>query len=153
MKKALKIFWLAIVLAFIYVPILVLAVYSFTDASMVGASGGFSFNNYINLFADEELRNMIFGTVALALICAAISTVLATMGAIGSYYSKRVPKTLLNTANQVPVVNADIVTGFSVCILLIVILRISKDTFIPLGIGHIVLTAPFVYLSILPKLK
>ena len=63
------------------------------------------------------------------------------------------PKTLLNTANQVPVVNADIVTGFSVCILLIVILRISKDTFIPLGIGHIVLTAPFVYLSILPKLK
>ncbi len=140
-------------LAFIYVPILVLAVYSFTDASMVGASGGFSFNNYINLFADEELRNMIFGTVALALICAAISTVLATMGAIGSYYSKRVPKTLLNTANQVPVVNADIVTGFSVCILLIVILRISKDTFIPLGIGHIVLTAPFVYLSILPKLK
>ena len=153
MKKALKIFWLVIVLAFIYVPILVLAVYSFTDASMVGASGGFSFNNYINLFADEELRNMIFGTVALALICAAISTVLATMGAIGSYYSKRVPKTLLNTANQVPVVNADIVTGFSVCILLIVILRISKDTFIPLGIGHIVLTAPFVYLSILPKLK
>ena len=153
MKKALKIFWLAIVLAFIYVPILVLAVYSFTDASMVGASGGFSFNNYINLFADEELRNMIFGTVALALVCSALSTVLATMGAIGSYYSKRVPKTLLNTANQVPVVNADIVTGFSVCILLIVILRISKDTFIPLGIGHIVLTAPFVYLSILPKLK
>ena len=120
---------------------------------MVGASGGFSFNNYINLFADEELRNMIFGTVALALVCSALSTVLATMGAIGSYYSKRVPKTLLNTANQVPVVNADIVTGFSVCILLIVILRISKDTFIPLGIGHIVLTAPFVYLSILPKLK
>lgn len=153
MKKAIRIVWLALVLAFIYIPILVLAVYSFTDASMVGGTGGFSFNNYINLFANDELRNMIFGTVALALICAAISTVLATMGAIGSYYSKRIPKTLLNTANQIPVVNADIVTGFSVCILLIVILRISKDTFIPLGIGHIVLTAPFVYLSILPKLK
>lgn len=153
MKKYLRIVWLAVVLAFIYVPILVLAVYSFTDATMVGAAGGFSFSNYINLFANEELRNMILGTVALALVCSAISTVLATMGAIGSYYSKRIPKTLINTANQVPVVNADIVTGFSVCILLIVILRISKDTFIPLGIGHIVLTAPFVYLSILPKLK
>ncbi|MDE6442131.1 MAG: ABC transporter permease [Clostridia bacterium] len=153
MKKYLRIIWLAVVLAFIYVPILVLAVYSFTDATMVGGVGGFSFSNYINLFANEELRNMIFGTVALALVCSAISTVLATMGAIGSYYSKRIPKTLINTANQVPVVNADIVTGFSVCILLIVILRISKDTFIPLGIGHIVLTAPFVYLSILPKLK
>lgn len=153
MKKATNIIWLALVLAFIYIPILVLAVYSFTDATMVGGTGSFSFKNYIHLFANEELRNMIFGTVALALVCSAISTVLATMGAIGSYYSKRISKALLNTANQVPVVNADIVTGFSVCILLIVILRISKDTFIPLGIGHIVLTAPFVYLSILPKLK
>ena len=96
---------------------------------------------------------MIFGTVVLAVVCAAISTVLATLGAIGSFYSKRIPKTLLNTANQVPVVNADIVTGFSICILLIVIMHADKDTFIPLGIGHIVLTAPFVYLSILPKLK
>ena len=154
MKKALRIFWLALVLAFIYVPVLVLAVYSFTDATIVGAGiGGFSFKNYINLFANEELRSMIFGTIALAFICACISTVLATFGAIGSFYSKKIPKALLNTANQVPVVNADIVTGFSICILLIVILRINKDSFIPLGIGHVVLTAPFVYLSILPKLK
>lgn len=154
MKKALNILWLALVLAFIYVPILVLTVYSFTDATMVGGSiGSFSFDNYINLFKNEDLRNMILGTVLLALVCAAISTVLATLGAIGSFYSKRVPKALLNTANQIPVVNADIVTGFSICILLIVIMHVSKDTFIPLGIGHIVLTAPFVYLSILPKLK
>ncbi len=154
MKKALNIIWLSIVLIFIYVPILVLAVYSFTDATMVGGDmGGFSFENYLNLFKNEELRNMIFGTLILAVVCAVISTLLATFGAIGAFYSKRVSKTLLNTANQVPVVNADIVTGFSICILLIVILRVSKDTFIPLGIGHVVLTAPFVYLSILPKLK
>ena len=96
---------------------------------------------------------MFFGTVLLALVCAAISTALATLGAIGSFYSKRVTKSMINAANQVPVVNADIVTGFSICILMIVILRADKDTFIPLGIGHVVLTAPFVYLSILPKLK
>ena len=96
---------------------------------------------------------MILGTVALAFVTATISTVLATFGAIGAFYSKKLPKTLLNTANRIPVVNADIVTGFSICILLIIILRVDKDTFIPLGIGHVVLTAPFVYLSILPKLK
>ncbi|MDE6586502.1 MAG: ABC transporter permease subunit, partial [Clostridia bacterium] len=118
-----------------------------------GGINSFSFANYINLFKNDELRNMIFGTVLLALISSAISTVLATLGAIGTFYSKKLPKTLINTANQVPVVNADIVTGFSICILLIVIMRVSKDTFIPLGIGHVVLTAPFVYLSILPKLK
>ena len=154
MKKALHIIWLVLVLLFIYVPILVLAVYSFTDATMVGGGiSGFSFENYINLFANDKLRNMIFGTVLLAVVCATISTILATFGAIGAYYSKKVPKTLLNTANQIPVVNADIVTGFSICILLIVLMGVSKDTFIPLGIGHIVLTAPFVYLSIIPKLK
>lgn len=154
MKKYLHILWLALVLLFIYIPILVLAVYSFTEATVVGGGmGGFSFENYINLFKNDELRSMIFGTVLLALICACISTVLATLGAIGTFYSKKLPKTMINSANQIPVVNADIVTGFSLCILLIVMLRIGKDTFIPLGIGHVVLTAPFVYLSILPKLK
>ena len=154
MKNAFKFIWLGVVLLFIYVPVAVLAVYSFTDAAMVGGNiGGFSFDNYLNLFKNEELRSMIFGTLVLAFVCAAISTVLATLGAIGSFYSKRITKSLINTANQIPVVNADIVTGFSVCILLIVILRIGKDTFIPLGVGHVVLTAPFVYLSIIPKLK
>lgn len=154
MKKFLRIFWLVLVLAFIYVPVLVLAVYSFTDASMVGAgASGVSFKNYVNLFANEGLRNMIFGTLVLALVCAAIATVLATFGAIGAFYSKRVTKSLINAANEIPVVNADIVTGFSVCILLIVMLHVGKDTFVPLGIGHVVLCAPFVYLSILPKLK
>lgn len=154
MKKALRIFWLVLVLLFIYIPIFVLALYSFTNASVVGTEiSGLSFENYANLFRNEELRNMIFGTVVLAVVCAVISTVLATLGAIGAFYSKKVPKALLNTANEIPVVNADIVTGFSICILLIVIMRVSKDTFIPLGIGHVVLTAPFVYLSILPKLK
>lgn len=154
MKKYLSAIWLAVVLVFIYIPILVLAVYSFTEATVVGGNmGGFSFDNYINLFKNENLRNMIFGTIALAVVCAIISTVLATFGAIGTFYSKKLTKTLLNSANQIPVVNADIVTGFSLCILLIVMLKIDKDTFIPLGIGHIVLSAPFVYLSILPKLK
>ena len=154
MKNAFKIVWLCLILFFIYVPILVLAVYSFTDASMVGAGiNGFSFENYINLFRNEELRGMILGTIALALISATIATILGTTGAIGAFYSKKVAKTLIHTANQIPVVNADIVTGFSVCVLLIVLMGVSKDTFIPLGIGHVVLCAPFVYLSILPKLK
>ena len=154
MKKTLKYVWLVLVLLFIYIPILVLAFYSFTNATTVGGgTGGFSFKNYANLFANDEMRAMIFGTIGLALVCSAIATVLATLGAIGSFYSKKVTKSLINGLNQVPVVNADIVTGFSICILLIVILRADKNTFIPLGIGHIVLTAPFVYLSILPKLK
>lgn len=154
MKKVLPILWICLILVFIYVPIVILAVYSFTEATTVGAEmGGFSFDNYINLLGNEELRSMIWGTVALALGSAALATVLGTLGAIGAYYSKKVPKMIINGANQIPVVNADVVTGFSVCVLLIVLLGINKDTFIPLVVGHVVLCAPFVYLSILPKLK
>lgn len=154
MKKIAPAIWLCIVLCFIYIPILMLAVYSFTDATIVGEGiNAFSFENYINLFANEELRDMILGTITLALASASIATILGTLGAIGGFYSKKLPKNLLHTANQIPVVNADIVTGFSVCVLLIVLLGVNKDTFVPLGAGHVVLCAPFVYLSVMPKLK
>lgn len=154
MKKIAPAIWLCIVLCFIYIPILMLAVYSFTDATIVGEGiNAFSFENYINLFANEELRDMILGTITLALASATIATILGTLGAIGGFYSKKLPKSLLRTANQIPVVNADIVTGFSVCVLLIVLLGVNKDTFVPLGAGHVVLCAPFVYLSVMPKLK
>lgn len=154
MKKIAPAIWLCIVLCFIYIPILMLAVYSFTDATIVGEDiNAFSFENYINLFANEELRDMILGTITLALASATIATILGTLGAIGGFYSKKLPKNLLHTANQIPVVNADIVTGFSVCVLLIVLLGVNKDTFVPLGAGHVVLCAPFVYLSVMPKLK
>lgn len=154
MKKALSCVWLAIVLLLIYIPIIIIAVYSFTDAKMVGGSiGGVSLDNYATLFKNEGLRDMIIGTVILALGSALISTILATLGALGAHYSKRVPKALIDIANRVPVVNADVVTGFSLCVLLIIILGISKDSYIPLVIGHVVLCTPFVYLSIIPKLK
>ena len=148
-----KLVYLLLMLMFIYLPILILAVYSFTDSTNIGAIRGFSLKNYVTLFTTEELRSMIGGTLLLAVSAAAIATVLGTMGAIGSFYSKEKVGRAISTMNQVPVVNADVVTGFSLCILLVVVLRISKDTFIPLVAGHVTLCAPFVYLAVLPKIK
>ena len=154
MKKIFSCVWFSIILLLTYIPILIIAVYSFTDASMVGGGiSSISFANYATLFKNEELRNMIVGTVVLAVGAALLATIIGTFGAIGAHYSKRTAKALLNTANQVPVVNADVVTGFSVCVLMIILLGIGKDTYVPLVVGHVVLCAPFVYLSILPKLK
>ena len=137
----------------LYAPILILTVYSFTNATNIGAIRGFSLHNYVTLFTTPEFRDMIIGTVVLALVAALLATILGTMGAIGAFYSKRQVSSMIDTLNQVPVVNADVVTGFSICILLVVVLGISKDTFIPLVIGHVTLCAPFVYLSVIPKLK
>ena len=140
-------------LVFMYAPILILALYSFTDATQIGAIRGFTMKNYVTLFTTEELRNMIIGTVLLALAAAFIATILGTLGAIGAFYSKKRTASAIATMNRIPVINADVVTGFSLCILLVVAFGISKDTYIPLLIGHVVLCAPFVYLSVMPKLK
>ena len=60
---------------------------------------------------------------------------------------------MIQFVNQIPVINADVVTGFSLCVLMIVVLGMDKETLFPLIAGHVVLEAPFVYLSVLPKLK
>lgn len=145
--------FIVLMLIFLYAPILILAVYSFTDATNIGAIRGFSLDNYVTLFTTEELRDMIVGTLVLAISASVLATILGTAGAIGAFYSKKSVSSVIGTMNQVPVVNADVVTGFSICILLVVVFGISKDTFLPLIIGHVTLCAPFVYLSVIPKLK
>lgn len=153
MKKYAKAVFVLLVFLFLYIPIIILMIYSFTSATTIGAIRGFSLQNYVTLFTTPELRNMITGTILLALGAASIATVLGTLGAIGSFYSSKRTAMILNAMNKVPVINADVVTGFSVCILLVVVFGVSKNTFIPLVIGHVVLCAPFVYLSVMPKLK
>lgn len=152
-KKIVRALVPALVLLFLYVPILMLALYSFTDATQIGAIRSFTLKNYVTLFTTEELRNMIFGTILLAITAALLATLLGTLGAIGSFYSKKRTSSAIATVNQIPVINADVVTGFSLCILLVVVFGISKESYIPLVIGHVTLCAPFVYLSVIPKLK
>lgn len=153
MKKVVSYIWLVLVALFMYIPVLLLAFYSFTDSTTIGAVRGFSLHNYITLFTTDELKNMIIGTVLLALGAAVIAAVLGTVGAIGAYYSRSMTRAVIETANRIPVVNADVVTAFSICILLIIVFGIDKDTFVPLVIGHVVLCTPFVYLAVIPRLK
>jgi len=120
---------------------------------MIGTIRNFSVSNYVTLFTTPEIIDMIIGTFSLAIVVAAISTLLGTTGAIGAFYSKRRTRGVIEMANQIPIVNADVVTGFSVCILMIVFFKIRKETFIPLIIGQTALCTPFVYLSVLPRLK
>ena len=109
--------------------------------------------NYVYLFHSEDLRSMIFGTLILALVVAVISTILGTLGAIGAFYSSKKFKRQIHLMNQIPVVNADVVTGFSICVLLIVFFKMDKASYVPLVIGLVSLCSPFVYLSVIPRLK
>lgn len=153
MKKIIYLSYLLLLLAFLYLPILLLTVYSFTDSVMIGSIRKFSLKNYHTLFYNPELRAMVLGTLAVALVVACLSTILGTFGAIAAFYSSRRKRRYLELMNNIPVINADIVTGFSVCVLLIVFLRMDKETYLPLIIGLSTLCTPFVYLSVYPRLK
>ena len=134
-KKTIQSVFLGMVLLLMYLPILLLAVYSFMDSAIIGRSGSFTVKNYVYLFHSEDLRSMIFGTLILAVIVAVISTILGTLGAIGAFYSSKKLKRPIHLMNQIPVVNADVVTGFSICVLLIVFFKMDKASYIPLVIA------------------
>ena len=126
MKKILQSMCIWLVLLFLYAPILILVVYSFTDSTMIGSIRGFSLQNYVTLFTTPELIEMIVGTFVLAITVAIFSTLLGTAGAIGAFYSKKRARGVIELANQIPVINADVVTGFSVCILMIVFFKMEN---------------------------
>jgi len=153
MRKILHHGWIWLVLAFLYLPILILSLYSFTSSTMIGSIRGFSLDNYVTLFTEDALKSMMLGTLLLALGVAVLSTILGSAGAIGAFYSKKGSRFALELANEVPIVNADVVTGFSICILLIVVFNMDKDTYIPLVVAQTALCTPFVYLSVTPRLK
>lgn len=150
-KRILSVLICALVLLFIYAPILLLVVYSFTESHVIGRWEGFSFELYAQLFRDAEIMQILFNTVWLALAAAGLSTILGTAGAIGIFYSRRRVAKPLQAMSQIPVINAEIVTALALAITFVAI-GVGKSYF-TLVVGHMVLCTPFVVLSVLPKLK
>lgn len=151
MKKFLTGLIIAVALGFIYAPIILLFVYSFTPSKIIGRWEGFSLELYGQLFSVPKLRGMIVDTVVLALLAAGISTVIGTLGAIGIFYNKKWLGKFTKSASQIPVINAEIVTAISLA-LVFALINMGRS-YASLLIGHIVLCTPFVVLSVLPKLK
>lgn len=140
-----------------YLPILILIAFSFTTATNVGEWTGFSFDLYTALFFDKEIMTALGNTILLAVISAVVSTVLGTMGAIGSFYSSKKVRSGIDSVTQIPIVNAEIVMALSLTVMFVfvgnIIFKAQIFSFWTLLIGHIVLTIPFVYTSVKPKLS
>ena len=152
-RSCLKWLFVGLVLLFIYAPIILLTVYSFNEAETINTWKGFSLDHYKYFFnMENQPLPIVLQTLALALVVAVLSTVLGTIGAIGIFYSKKHTSSLLSGANQIPVINAEVVTAISFAFL-VVALNIPKSTYIPLIVGQMVLCTPFDVLSVIPKLK
>jgi spermidine/putrescine transport system permease protein len=154
LRSILKWSFLGFVLLFIYFPIIFLTVNSFNESDIIQTGwGGFSLSHYKYFFdLDNEPLRVVLQTMALAVVVALLSTILGTIGAIGIFYSKKRVNKALSAINQIPVINAEVVTAISFA-LLVSIFAIDKSTYIPLILGQMILCTPFVLLSIIPKLR
>ena len=141
--------YIFLVLAFIYIPIFILVIYSFNSGKTIGTWKDFSFIWYTKL---SEISDVVINTVVLAVVSSVIATILGTLGAIGIYYSKGKLGKGVKGMSQIPVVNSEVVTACAL-VMLLVILGLSHRTIFGLYVGHITLSAPFVVLSVIPKLK
>ena len=160
-EKIQKIFvkiFIFFVLILMDLPIFYLIVNSFTTARITGTWNGFSMIPYQTLFNyagnkyAQKIWNACGNTILVALVAGALATIVGTAGAIGTHYMKRKwIKSTFSFVNHIPVVNAEIVMAISLCILFVSMHW--PRTFITLVIGHMVLTLPFVVLSVEPKLE
>ena len=160
-KKILAKAAIYLVLLLMYAPLIYITVFSFTHVQVTGMWNGFSFENYSNLFnARNQTGQAIWraakNTMLVAVVAALISTVLGTLGAIGIHNIRnRHVKNTMNFVTQIPIVNAEIVTAVSLLVLFVFFKNVMgmPKNFMTLVIGHVVLTLPYVVISVIPKLE
>ena len=154
-KKVLAKSYLGLVLLMLYLPIIFIAVFSFTTAKSLGNWTGFTFQLYENLFTGANsssvaLLSALKNTILIALMASAVSTLLGTLAAIGIYNMRGRAKRTIQFLNNVPMLNPDIITGVSL-FLLFVFLHVSKG-YVTVVLAHITFCTPYVVLNVLPRL-
>ena len=147
--------YLWFLLALLYSPILIIMIFSFTEAKVLGNWTGVSLKLYSSLFSGgmhHSLMSAIINTFVIALIAASVSTMLGSIAAIG-IYNMRNPytKSIINFTNNIPIMNPDIITGVSL-FLLFVSFGISQG-FTTVVLAHIAFCTPYVVLSVMPRLR
>lgn len=150
MKKAVKNIYLFLIFLFMYAPIAVMMIYSFNDSrSRTTQWKGFTLKWYFKLFEDSQILKALQTTLAVALISAAVATIIGTLAAIGISGMNKKLKSAVMSVTYLPVLNPDIVTGISLMILF-VFLRIKLGKY-SLLLSHIAFNIPYVIISVLPK--
>lgn len=150
-RKALSNLYVGLIVFFLYAPILVLVVLSFNKSKSRAKWGGFTTEWYQSLFRNQEIMSALVNTLLLGLLSALIATLLGTLAAIGISNMKRGTRTLMMMITNIPMLNAEIVTGISL-MLLFVAMNFARG-FMTVLIGHITFNIPYVILSVMPKLR
>ncbi len=145
--------YLWLLLAILYTPILIIAIFSFTETKVLGNWTGFSLKLYTNLFSggmSGSLISAIKNTIVIALVASSLATILGSVAAIGIFNMRSKSRKAISFLNNIPLINPDIITGISL-FLLFVWLGVSQG-YTTVILAHVVFCTPYVVLSVMPRL-
>lgn len=143
-------FYVGVVFFLLYSPILVMAASSFNRSKARTAWGGFTLGWYVRLFHNETVLEALRTSLLLTTAAALLATVLGTLACVGmSAMGRRSQAIILNVTN-IPMLNADIVTGIAAMLLFVRFMRLG---FASMLIAHVTLGIPYVILNVMPRLR
>ena len=156
--KALSRVYIGLIFFLLYIPIIILVLFSFNEGGTLAEFTGFSFEWYGELFGDEEAFTALRNSVVLAVCSALIATVIGTLAAFGLHTMRsKWLKGAINTVTNIPMMNPDIVTGVSMMLLFVAFgTMIRSDSVFGFGtllIAHTTFNLPYVILSVMPRFK
>lgn len=158
---------------FLYAPIIILIVFSFNAGNSSSVWKGFSLHWYQQLFHNRLIMHSVYTTLMVSLLATIIATIAGTFAAIGFFAMRRKPRETLMAVNNIPMMNADIVTGVSLCLLFVVFFNgwgafagwvnswqtaVVLPERLTMGFGtlliaHVCFNIPYVILAVGPKLR
>lgn len=164
---------MALVFLFLYAPIIILIVFSFNAGTSSSVWKGFSLKWYESLLSNRLIMNSVYTTLLVSLLSTIVASIAGTFAAIGLYAMSRRRRAVVNAVNNIPMMNADIVTGVSLCLLFVVFFNgwgafagwmnswqslVVLPERLTMGFGtlliaHICFNIPYVILSVGPKLR
>ena len=157
MKLSSKIYS-GIIFVFLFAPIVVLLIFSFNEGKSLSVFSGFSLKWYEELFVDRSTLESVKNTLLLAASATAVSTVIATLGAVGiNKLRSKWYRTVMNTVTDIPMTNPDIITGISLMLMFVFVGRLfglsTSLNFFTMLAAHVTFCTPYVILQVLPKLR
>ena len=151
MTKIAKRIYVVLIFIFLYAPIATLIVLSFNASKTRAKWGGFTFKWYGALFQNEDIMEALYTTLLIALISSIIATLIGTIACIAINNMKRRTRSVLLGITNIPMLNADIVTGISLMLLFLSFgLRFGFGTIL---LSHITFNIPYIILSVMPRIK
>lgn len=153
MKKAktgISAFYMALIFIFLYAPILVLIVLSFNNSMSRTVWGGFTLQWYKNLPFNDTIMEALVTTIRITFVSSILATILGTSAAIGIHYMKKRHAAIMLGATNIPLLNADIVTGIS---LMLLFTRFTSLGEFSVVLAHISFSVPYVIFNVLPRLQ